>query len=58
MLVPECANLQARTENNAPTFSSSGSSLVDFFFQVVEDSKCSLVHDLLTKVRPLFFTLN
>lgn len=53
MLVPECANLQARTENNAATFSSSGSSLVDFFFQVVEGSKCSLVHDLLTKVRLL-----
>ncbi len=51
MLITEAANLQKRTENHAPTFSSSGSSLVDFFFQVVEDSKCTLVHDLLTKVR-------
>lgn len=51
MLLPDA--LQARTENNAATFSSSGNALLDFFYQVVESSSCSEVHDLLNKVRLL-----
>ncbi|BDA46330.1 Uncharacterized protein L728 [Coccomyxa sp. Obi] len=49
MLMPQAANLESRTENGAATFSSSGSSLVDFFFQILEDSTCSTVHTLLTQ---------